>query len=313
MATGGRTQDESQGGDDNVIHFPREWFGSTDDLVPFGPAAERLDRAAADAEEPPAAAELQAVEPIAPELEALSADAFWGEESGSLHRVFELPADHPPDPFDSELGRSPSVSVVTRPTRRWWWIAAAVAVALIAMAVTGEVFASAQSTSRSRSALDVGATSTSNHATSSTAETTADASHVSDAAQKAALATHAATERHPDRVTARSHSTKTSRRSRTHVNRGRAQGSRAARTVAKEPLTTTSTQAETEVPGSSQTDVVASSGQVATADDTSAETPTESLAHTTGSSDQESSTKQPASGPSGLGGAVGKQCNPLCK
>ncbi len=64
---------------DNVVRFPRDWIGPLEELVPFGPSA---DRAAAV------------------EAPTLSADAFWGEDSGSLHAVMQAPraaADARPD------------------------------------------------------------------------------------------------------------------------------------------------------------------------------------------------------------------------
>jgi hypothetical protein len=71
----------------NVVRFPRNWIGPLEELVPFGPSAERA---------------------TAVEAPTLSADAFWGEDAGSLHAVMQAPraggvADsHTPPPLRAE-------------------------------------------------------------------------------------------------------------------------------------------------------------------------------------------------------------------
>ena len=49
MGTGDPTEEPGGAEADNVIRFPRDYFGSKDDLVPFGPRADRI------AAQPPAA------------------------------------------------------------------------------------------------------------------------------------------------------------------------------------------------------------------------------------------------------------------
>ncbi len=70
-------------GADNVVHFPGNWIGPLEDLVPFGPSAER----AAGADPLRLAADPSAMT----DSPALSADAFWGEDAGSIHAVVQPP------------------------------------------------------------------------------------------------------------------------------------------------------------------------------------------------------------------------------
>ena len=67
---GGR---EERGSASNVVHFPRDWFGPTDELVPFGPRASQT--AVVELEEP------ALVRP----------DDFWGEGSAAIHDVLQAP------------------------------------------------------------------------------------------------------------------------------------------------------------------------------------------------------------------------------
>ncbi len=64
----------------NVVPFPRDWIGPTEDLIPVGPSAEGTpDEGLATLDEDE-------------ELgRALGADAFWGERSASLHEAIEAP------------------------------------------------------------------------------------------------------------------------------------------------------------------------------------------------------------------------------
>lgn len=75
MGTGGTSENSGQPEADNVIRFPRDWFGSKDDLIPIGPAADRLAEIAAEREN------------------ALGAADFWGERSGALHQPVDLPPE----------------------------------------------------------------------------------------------------------------------------------------------------------------------------------------------------------------------------
>jgi hypothetical protein len=72
MGSDERRQQEPRAADpaDNVVRFPRNWIGPLEELVPFGPSAERATAA---------------------EAPTLSADAFWGEDAGSLHAVMQAP------------------------------------------------------------------------------------------------------------------------------------------------------------------------------------------------------------------------------
>ena len=75
----GRESGRGKGDDhevSNVVHFPRDWIGPTEDLIPFGPAANR---------QAPAAASTTAT----PELP--SASDFWGEHAAEIHSVLEDP------------------------------------------------------------------------------------------------------------------------------------------------------------------------------------------------------------------------------
>lgn len=72
METEGRRTDGRQGGEDvsNVVRLPVDWLGPREELVPFGPAADRDDE---------------------PADSALSAEAFWGEQAASLHEPIQAP------------------------------------------------------------------------------------------------------------------------------------------------------------------------------------------------------------------------------
>lgn len=60
---------------ENVIRIPRDWYGPKEELIPFGPAADRRAREEAEATAP------------------LGADAFWGEDAASLHEVIQAPPE----------------------------------------------------------------------------------------------------------------------------------------------------------------------------------------------------------------------------
>jgi hypothetical protein len=98
MGAGGHTDNTDADGTDNVIRFPRDWFGSTDDLVPFGPAADRLAAAAAGREQ-------RHEDELA---DALTANDFWGEGAGALHQPVGVPdVEEPgaPESATPALGR----------------------------------------------------------------------------------------------------------------------------------------------------------------------------------------------------------------
>lgn len=72
----------------NVVRFPRDWFGPLDELVPFGPSAQRAP------EPPPRPVDATPAEgevvgfpvqgPVRPE-------DFWGERSAAIHHALEVP------------------------------------------------------------------------------------------------------------------------------------------------------------------------------------------------------------------------------
>jgi hypothetical protein len=66
----------------NVVHFPGDWFGPRDDLVPFGPRAS--DAASEVADEPSVGARTP-----------VRAQDFWGEESASIHDAMAGPEAEP--------------------------------------------------------------------------------------------------------------------------------------------------------------------------------------------------------------------------
>jgi hypothetical protein len=99
--------DEDQ---DKVIRLPRDWLGPRDELVPFGPSAERDD---------PEDQETASRPDDAPPPEAVSPDDFWGERSASL----QGPLEEADDDSTSE------------PQRRRAWVVGAVAAAVVAVTI----------------------------------------------------------------------------------------------------------------------------------------------------------------------------------
>ena len=114
MGAGGRTTETDGVEADNVIRFPRDWFGSKEDLIPFGPAADRLEAEQAARVEAGSAAHAGATptdgvlsDPAADPLAgaapgpggaasaALTASDFWGEDAGALHQPMEIAAGAP--------------------------------------------------------------------------------------------------------------------------------------------------------------------------------------------------------------------------
>jgi hypothetical protein len=87
----------------NVVRFPRDWIGPTEDLIPFGPAADR--HAAATASSSTAAPELP------------SASDFWGEHAAAMHSVLEDPGGTPRAAEDAQVSefRESSAGAVGEP------------------------------------------------------------------------------------------------------------------------------------------------------------------------------------------------------
>jgi hypothetical protein len=112
-AGGGHTGGADGTQADNVIRFPRDWFGSKDDLIPFGPSAERITaereaRAASGGSADSAAGAGAGSEPVTAAADtgmpntaafdasaAMSASDFWGEGAGALHQPVEVGSDEP--------------------------------------------------------------------------------------------------------------------------------------------------------------------------------------------------------------------------
>ena len=96
METEGRRTDGRQGGADvsNVVRLPVDWLGPREELVPFGPAADR-DNEVADF--------------------ALGAEAFWGEQAASLHEPIQAPMPVVAHPVDEP---APRVAASRRTRRR---------------------------------------------------------------------------------------------------------------------------------------------------------------------------------------------------
>lgn len=76
------------GSESNVVRLPRDWLGSRDELVPFGPSAD-----------PPRQPE-PAGSP--PEATPPSASDFWGEESASVQDALQAP----PEPGAAQTPRA---------------------------------------------------------------------------------------------------------------------------------------------------------------------------------------------------------------
>ena len=70
---------ESEGGEDNVVRLPRDWLGPRDELVPFGPSADRDEGEQRQEEVGSAPAD-----PVSP-------DDFWGERSAALQGALDEP------------------------------------------------------------------------------------------------------------------------------------------------------------------------------------------------------------------------------
>jgi hypothetical protein len=78
-SSGGGHEDDATA---NVVHFPRDWFGPREELVPFGPGSEEQ---AGDG-----GGEVAPVEILSPP--PVRAEDFWGEDSASIHNAMQAPA-----------------------------------------------------------------------------------------------------------------------------------------------------------------------------------------------------------------------------
>ena len=125
MESDGRTEDGREDGQSaDVLHFPRDWFGPPEELVPFGPRAHAADELelrrrgpvglrpaevlGGALEDPPQTGNLD---------EAPAPDDFWGEHSAQIQGAVEGPrrmaVDVGPGPISAP--RSP------RPARAQGW------------------------------------------------------------------------------------------------------------------------------------------------------------------------------------------------
>ncbi len=140
MGAGGQQNETGTAGADNVIRFPRNWFGSVDELVPIGtPAAEH------PAPEPDSAA-------------VVCADDFWGEGAGALHQAVQPTAEVPapgPVPVLATTRPEPFSAVhqpdrTGRPSAGVWWFGAMLAALVLAFVVFGGMSSSAPTRASSR-------------------------------------------------------------------------------------------------------------------------------------------------------------------
>lgn len=104
---------------DNVVRFPRDWFGPTEDLVPFGP---RASEPRADDLDQPAPAR---------------ADDFWGEDAAAIHDVLEAPEPDAEEPTVIKLVSPPRPGPGHPSARRRAGRAIAIAAAVVACSLLG--------------------------------------------------------------------------------------------------------------------------------------------------------------------------------
>ncbi|MFL5829064.1 MAG: hypothetical protein ACJ76X_04035 [Solirubrobacteraceae bacterium] len=84
----------------NVVRLPRDWLGPREELVPFGPAAERksappFDPLSVDDERAPAPPFGSSSVDDQPAPAPPSASDFWGEHSADMHHVLQGPVPAP--------------------------------------------------------------------------------------------------------------------------------------------------------------------------------------------------------------------------
>jgi hypothetical protein len=349
MATGGPTEQADGAGGDNVIRFPRDWFGSKDDLVPFGPAA---DRRAAEASATPADA------PAAPPTDtdedlasALTANDFWGEASGALHQPVDVAPDEeapgyprsdaelPAYPVaDAELTGEPQQrlslaaggslralpsAVRARRVRVSVRAAAVAGAAVVVLSLAVVAFAAAHSGSpghRSGPAATAKLTGTQ--------PTPADRPTGAPGGDRGLSGLSSPTVTAPDRSRARVGSTahtKAASRAKTTRGHAKAETSRAHTTPARKSQDATRAKAtrhrsvakqhsvpraDTSSSSAARSDEGASTTAVSSSSDSTA--PTDDAPATPASTPASGGTSSRAAGPGGLGGAVGSNCNPTC-
>src|SRR5437764_3993854 len=139
---GPRGEQGPDGGDeDKVIRLPRDWLGPREELVPFGPSAERGSHEPRESELPlePNAPddEVSARPPLeevpAPPHDPVSPDDFWGERSAALQGPLDdADRDAARDDQSRPAGRRRRASVVAAAA------AAAAAVAILSLALLGQ-------------------------------------------------------------------------------------------------------------------------------------------------------------------------------
>src|SRR5437763_5214613 len=88
----GEQRPDGDPGEDKVIRLPRDWLGPREDLVPFGPSADRHSPEPSESEPPSgerdapgdASARPSLEEVPSPPPDPVSPDDFWGERSAAL-------------------------------------------------------------------------------------------------------------------------------------------------------------------------------------------------------------------------------------
>ncbi len=322
MAAGETPEDSGQHGADNVIRFPRDWFGSTDDLVPIGPAADRLEA------EKAAAAAREAAE--SEDIYALNAGDFWGEGSEALHQPVDIPrnpaeaaetvpylravaeVETAPSPVHRasapRLGflRLPSLPrLVTQQLRlpRAALLLAVMVIAGIALFVSGEFKANPRAATPTASGQAPSPVRT--------AQLLIVQNHLAKLSSDSQGSRRSASKVRELKI----HRTSTSRHVVRRRQRTRATSHRVVRRVTASTSTATeqaSTAPVAAEPAASSPAAVAPTASENVSEPQQATSSAVSAAGSSASGSATSGSSAAASGPSGLGGVVGKQCNPKC-
>lgn len=128
-------------GEDKVIRLPRDWLGPREDLVPFGPSADRHIPEPSESDDPSgewdAPGETSSRPPLeevsSPPPDPVSPDDFWGERSAALQGPLDE-ADH-----EAVVGDEAGPTLRRRPARVLAAAtAAAVALAILTLSLLGQ-------------------------------------------------------------------------------------------------------------------------------------------------------------------------------
>ena len=144
-------------GEDKVIRLPRDWLGPREDLVPFGPSADRHGPEPSESDhpsgEPDAPGDASARAPLeevsSPPPDPVSPDDFWGERSAALQG--------PLDEADREAVVGDGAGSTLR--RRRAPVLAAAAAAVVAIAILTLSLLGQSSSGPGRSRVTAGADS----------------------------------------------------------------------------------------------------------------------------------------------------------